>query len=258
MMELMAPQRTPKTKDEDLYNSFADKMLKINSGKFISVFIELMDGDDPDDKTAPTLNDSRNIEKLINAYIDFTERQTMKKLFEKIRNSIREEIILVNKEISLLREESRQDREIQLARFQRYEEAFQIATRMGIQDRDDKECSSPIFRNPNYCLGSKTLSIELEFLKKRILIDPNISTINKLEQKVALLQTLKIKEESFHAVSIHKSAHQSKIEYETNRIRIIAMVTLVGLFSGIFLIYFVAFVENQRKKYSAKSATLVE
>jgi len=244
VIELLTPQRNPKTKDEDFYKSFVDKMIKIENGVFTSVFIKL--------------NDSRNIENLINAYIDFTDGETVNQLLEKIQNSIKKEIIEINTEIIRLQNVSRLEREAQLARIQKYEEAFQIATKLGIQDRDENECSSPIFRDPNYCLGSRTLGIEIEFLKKRILIDPNISKKNKLEQKAALLQTLKIKKEGFHSVSIHKSAHQSIIGYKTNRIRIIAIVTLFGLFSGIFLIYFVAFVENQRKKYSSKSAALVE
>ena len=247
MIELLTPQRTLKTKDEDLYKSFVE-MIKIEHGKFTSIFIEL--------------NDSRNVEKLINAYIDFTDGETVHMLVEKIQNSlqqaIKKEIEVVNKEIIRLRESSKKRREDELIRIHRYEEAAQIATRLGIKDRAEPECSSYIFREPNYCLGFRTLGIEIEFLKKRKFVDPTISTILKLEQKVALLQTPRIKEEGFHAVSIYKSSHQSIIDNEPNRIRIVAIVTFVGLFSGIFLIYFVAFVENQRKKYSAKSATLVE
>ena len=247
MIELLTPQRTPKTNDGDLHKSFVE-MIKIEHGKFTSIFIEL--------------NDSRNVEKLINAYIDFTDGETVHMLVEDFQNSIqyamKNEIEDINKEIIRLRESSKKRREDELSRIHRYEEAAQIATRLGIKDRAEPECSSNIFREPNYCLGFRTLGIEIEFLKKRKFVDPTISTILKLEQKVALLQTPRIKEEGFHAVSIYKSSHQSKIDNEPNRIRIVAIVTFVGLFSGIFLIYFVAFVENQRKKYSAKSATLVE
>ena len=240
MIELLTPQRTPKTKDEDLYKSFVE-MIKIEHGENTSVFIEL--------------NDSRNIDKLINAYIDFTDGETVQMLVEKIRNSIQnviqQKIIVVNKKIIQLRDSSEQEREHLLRSIQRYEEATQIATRLGIQDTDEDDCSSYIFREPNYCIGFRKLNIELEFLNKRKFIDPKISTLHELEQKIALLQTLKIEEEGLHAVSIYKSAHQSKFYYEIDRIRIIAIVALVGLFSGIFLVYFVAFVENQREKYSA-------
>ena len=66
-------------------------MIKIEHGESTSVFIEL--------------NDSRNIDKLINAFIDFTDGETVHMLFEKIRNSIQKELKFFNTEIIRLRSE---------------------------------------------------------------------------------------------------------------------------------------------------------
>ena len=110
MIELLTPQLTPKTKDEDLYKSFVE-MIKIEHGESTSVFIEM--------------NDSRNIDKLINAYIDFTDDETFHMLVEKIPNSIQKaiqkEIVFINKEIIQLRDSSKQKQESLLRIIQRYE-----------------------------------------------------------------------------------------------------------------------------------------
>ena len=135
------------------------------------------------------------------------------------------------------------------------EEAAQIALELGIKESIDNNFSSPL-----YYRGYIALNVEIEFLKKRMLtVGKNIikTEIRKLEQKIALLQTMEIKEVGFSTVSIYKPAHQIKDIYRANRIRIIAIVTLVGLSSGIILVYFSAFLENRRKKYLAKSTILI-
>ena len=137
--------------------------------------------------------------------VDFVESETVRILVKNVRYSLQNEIIALKEKIIMLQDSSEWRQDDQIVK---YEEAIQIATKLGIKDRDKAVCSSNSFREPNYCMGFRTLNVEIEFLKKRKFFDPKISSIHELEQKIALLQTLKIEEVDFNAVSIYNSAHQ--------------------------------------------------
>ena len=62
--------------------------------------------------------------------------------------------------------------------------------------------------------------------------------------------TINFDEEKLHAVTIDQAAYPQKFAIRPNRRLIVSLATVVGLFSGIFLAFFIEFVQNQRKMHS--------
>jgi uncharacterized protein involved in exopolysaccharide biosynthesis len=52
------------------------------------------------------------------------------------------------------------------------------------------------------------------------------------------------------AVYIDRPAYPPNLPIKPNRRMIVSLATVVGLFSGIFLAFFIEFLQNQRKKHS--------
>ena len=76
----------------------------------------------------------RNTLKWLNAYIDFIESETISIFVEKVRNSIRNRAKQVEKEMLSTRNRINLQRENLLLK---YEEAVQIAFKLGIKDGID-------------------------------------------------------------------------------------------------------------------------
>ncbi len=89
LMELLAPERTPETRDEDIYEGFA-KMFNIETKERTSISIEL--------------HDPEVAAQWINDYIKFVDKETITKLIEKIQNSIANQIRDIKYIISSKRE----------------------------------------------------------------------------------------------------------------------------------------------------------
>ena len=96
LMELLAPERTPETRDEDIYRGFA-KMIKIETGGSTSISIEL--------------HDAEVAAQWVNDYVKFMDKETISKLIEKIQNSIANQIRDIEYMISSKREMAKIRRE---------------------------------------------------------------------------------------------------------------------------------------------------
>ena len=138
-----------------------------------------------------------------------------------------------------------------------FEEAALIAQKLGVMDRVD---STNIVQNnqlnittsniPLYFRGYRALNAEIAFLNNRISDDPFIKGLRDLQEQLALLRSIKFDQEKMSAVYIDQEAYPSKSPIKPNRRLIVSLSTVVGLFSGIFLAFFIEFVQDQRKKYS--------
>ncbi|SVA89933.1 uncharacterized protein METZ01_LOCUS142787, partial [marine metagenome] len=128
---------------------------------------------------------------------------------------------------------------------------------LGVMDRVD---STNIVQNnqlnitnsniPLYFRGYSALNIEISFLKNRISDDPFIGGLRDLQESLALLRSIKFNQEKMRAVHIDQAAYPPNSPIKPNRRLIVSLATVVGLFSGIFLAFFIEFVQNQRKKHS--------
>ena len=90
----------------------------------------------------------------------------------------------------------------------------------------------------------------MKFLKNRKSDDPFISGLRDLQEQLSLLRSIKIEEEGLHAVRIDQAAYPPKYRIKPNRKLIVSLGTVVGLFLGIFLVFFVSFVQKKRETHS--------
>jgi LPS O-antigen subunit length determinant protein (WzzB/FepE family) len=74
--------------------------------------------------------------------------------------------------------------------------------------------------------------------------------LRDLQEQLALLHSIKFDEEKMNAVHIDQAAYPPNSPIKPNRRLIVQIATVVGLFSGIFLAFFIEFVQNQRKIHS--------
>ena len=140
----------------------------------------------------------------------------------------------------------------------RYQEAITIARVLGIKKRVD---ATNIIQNtqmnvdiatastPLYYLGIEALSAEINILQNRKSDDPFISGLRDLQEKLVLLTSIKIETEGQHAVTVDQAAYPPKNRIKPNRRLIVSLSTVVGLFLGIFLVFFVSFVQKQKETH---------
>ena len=103
---------------------------------------------------------------------------------------------------------------------------------------------------PLYYRGYRALNAEIKILKTRKSDDPFIIGLRDLQENVALLRSIKIEEEGMHSVTIDQAAYPPKNRIKPTRSLIVSLGTVVGLFLGICLVYFVSFVQKQKETHS--------
>ena len=240
LMELLAPERTPETRDEDIYKGFAE-MIKIETKGSTSVSIEL--------------HDPEVAAQWVNDYIKFMDSETIRLLVENMRNSITNRIRDIEYTIASKRQMAKQRREDQIQQFQ---EASTIAAKLGVKDRVDatnvvqnNQLNISTASTPLYYRGFRALNAEITILKDRKSDDPFIMGLRDLQESLALLRSIKIEDEGLHAVSIDQAAYPPTNRIKPNRRLIVSLGTVVGLFLGIFLVFFVSFIQNQKETHSA-------
>ena len=237
LMELLAPERTPETRDEDIYEGFS-KLFKIDDN---SISIEL--------------HDPEVAAQWVNDYIKFMDSETIRLLVENMRNSITNRIRDIEYTIGSKRQMAKQRREDQIQQFQ---EASTIAAKLGVKDRVDatnvvqnNQLNISTASTPLYYRGFRALNAEIAILKDRKSDDPFIMGLRDLQESLALLRSIKIEDEGLHAVSIDQAAYPPTNRIKPNRRLIVSLGTVVGLFLGIFLVFFVSFIQNQKETHSA-------
>ena len=246
LMDILAPDRTPETRDIEILESFA-KMIKIEhvkraleNEKGMSVSME---SDDPEFAA-----------NLVNDYISFFDTETILALSAAARNSLAGQIRDIEYTIASKRQMAKQRREDTILR---NEEAAVIAGKLGVKDRVDttnvvqnNQRNISTSSTPLYYRGYKALNAEIKILKNRKSADPFISGLRDLQEILALLSSIKIEAEGMHAVTVDQAAYPPKNRIKPNRRLIVSLGTVVGLFLGIFLVFFVSFVQKQKETHS--------
>ncbi len=244
LIEFLAPDKTPGTRDEDIYNDFAQliNVEEKSDGKKILFSIELHDG-----KIAA---------KWVNDFIEFVDKETVALLVGDLKNLI-ENLIKENeyniKSKRLMAEKRREDQII------RYSEHAEIAKKLGMLGRVDAtniiqttEISRDITSatSPLYYLGYEALLTEIEILRNRKSDDPFILGLRDLQEQLAMLQSITLDEKNMSAVQIDQAAFPPKYAVKPNRRLIVSLAIVFGLFAGVFLVFFIEFFKGLPKKHS--------
>lgn len=240
LMDVLAPDRTPETRDIEILESFA-KMIKIGGKGGFSVSVES--------------TDPEFAAKLVNDYVNFFDLETVHEIAFDEKNKIQEQILDVEYSIASKRQMAKQRREDQILRF---EEATVIARKLEIKDRVDtntivqnNQLNISTSNTPLYYRGFKALNAEIVFLNNRKSDDPFIAGLRDLQERLALLRSFKFSIKGMHSVHIDQAAYPPKHRIKPNRRLIVSLGTVVGLFLGIFLVFFVSFIQNQKEAHSA-------
>ncbi len=181
-------------------------------------------------------------EKL-DSYIEFVQNKTKSEILEQIRSSIQEEISYAKN--GLILNQDKQNQFI-LNRLLKYEEAFKVAVELGIKERIDGGFNSPL-----YYRGYRALNVEMEFLKNRSWDLPHHNKNLELGQILNILNSIKIIEDDIQVMNIGNTAIQKESVISVNKKRIIGFSIVISLFLGIFLAFFVEFLQSWRKKHSS-------
>jgi len=241
LLDILAPNRTPETGDIEILESFSG-MMKIEANGGFSVSMESADPE--------------FAAKLVNDYVNFCDMETVRALVSNARNNIQEQIIDIEYKIASKRQMTKLRREDQVLR---YQEASIIARVLGIKKRVD---ATNIIQNtqmnvdiatastPLYYLGIEALTAEISILQNRKSDDPFIPGLRDLQEQLALLSSIKISEKGMHSVTVDQAAYPPKNSIKPNRRLIVSLSTVVGLFLGIFLVFFVSFVQKQKETHS--------
>jgi chain length determinant protein (polysaccharide antigen chain regulator) len=244
LMELLAPDRTQESRDENIYEGFANmfkiKNFKIENEENTSFSME---SDDP-----------LIAAEWINSYIEFIDTETIRVLVVNVQNSIAVQVRDIEYKVGSKRKMAKQRREDQIFRF---DEAAVIARSLGVRDRIDvtnvvqnNQLNSSTYSTPLYYRGFRALSSESETLKNRKSDDPFIEGLRDLQEELALLRSIKIEAEGMHAVTVDQAAYPPKNRIKPNRRLIVSLGTVVSLFLGIFLVFFVSFIQKQKEIHS--------
>ncbi len=192
--------------------------------------------------------------KLINDYIRFFDLVTIKMLVAAARNSIESQIRDIKYTIASKQEMAKIRR---LDRIVVIQEVANTASLLGIKDRVDttnvvqnNQLNITTTSTPFYYRGFRALNEEIEILKKRVSDDPFITGLRDLQEQLVVLGSIKIEEAKLSTVKIDKAAFPPKNRIKPNRTLIISLATVVGLFLGIFLVFFVSFVQKQKEIHS--------
>ena len=242
LMEILAPERTSETRDEDIYEDFAE-IIKVNNGDGLSISIEL--------------HDPNVAAQWVNDYVQFIDSETIKRIVENKRNAITNQIRDIEYQIASKRQMAKQRREDQIENFK---EALIVARRLGVEERVDttnvvqnNQLNISTSSTPLYYRGTRALSTEIEILTNRKSDDPFITGLRDLQENLALLRSININTERLHSVSIDQAAYPPKNRIKPNRRKIVTISTAAGLFLGIFLALFASFIMKRKEEYLVKS-----
>ena len=80
--------------------------------------------------------------------------------------------------------------------------------------------------------------------------DAFISGLRDLQEQLTLLRSFKISETGMHSITVDQAAYPPKNRIKPNRRLIVSLGTVVGFFLGIFLVFFVSFIQKQKVAHS--------
>ncbi len=248
LKEILNPDNSPDTIDEDIYREFAEMIIIEEEDGIFALSIEF--------------NDPEIVSQWVNDFTKFIDKETINIMAENLKKTIENKIKKIEYTITSKRALAERRREDQIIR---YSEHAEIAKKLGMIGRVD---ATNIIQNtkmnadktgirrqstatsPLYYLGYEALMTEIGILRDRKSDDPFITGLRDLQEQLALLNAINIEKENLSSVHIDEIAFTPKSPIKPNRKLIVTIAALAGIFSGIFLIFFIEFIETQRKKRS--------
>jgi len=189
---------------------------------------------------------------IINDYINMANKKTSENLVDSVNQLIR------NTRNSIIAEiEGRRNlaKKITQDRIKQLEEAFMIAKDLGIVEREqDKNNSQNVIlsesksvssQTPLYLYGTRSITAEIEVLKKRHIFDPFIPGLRSLEQKAEGLKNISVKYSEVKSAQIDQPATTPKIRFTPKRKLIVLMGIMFGLIISFLYLISLSFINRR-------------
>jgi chain length determinant protein (polysaccharide antigen chain regulator) len=252
----LADRKNDDVSEERIFEEEFDEKLGVRAldKKETNFFTVTLEGSDPE-----------QIARWTNDFIAMVNEQTVKEQVQGVKSKIEVEKEYVQNQIAGLRQVA-QDRRFD--RIAALEEAASIARELGIVERYDSRRSQLTGRgsssdqnnpdvglqirfpenNPLYVNGTRELEAEINSLKSRKSDDPFIGQLRGLQVKLSELENIVVDSAAISAVRVDQPALAPEHAIKPKRRLVVALGAVVGLMGGIFLAFFLNFIESSKGK----------
>lgn len=181
-------------------------------------------------------NDPEMLAKGVNDFIAVASEDTARFFLEAFKTEQELHKAEIRNKIEELRKNTRQQR---LDRIMILEEAYSIASKLGVSDY-----VAPFSDSPLYLRGTKALSAEIEVLRKRKNDDHFISELPELQNSLFRLEQEKVEASRFAAAKIDQPALPPTSPFKPDRKKIVVLAFIAGLMLSILVAFIANFIET--------------
>lgn len=232
LVELLAPNRNPNTRLEDVFEAKFNEALIVSrnlrkKGKedFVTVSLET--------------KDAELSAKVLNEFIRLVNAETISALSQNVSEKLKSHTQLLQHKIASKRAQLRREDSIQ---------AFEEAT---FADKVLIDSSSPTPATMKISNNNDELLHDYLMLQHKL---KQLSALDKLEEQLVLLTNVTINQESLTAATFDQWAIAPKTQYKPKRLLIIGIGFMLSLMMGIFLVFVLNSLEQQREQLDMKSS----
>lgn len=189
----------------------------------------------------------------LNGYLRYIEQKTKEELIESAEHNKTLAVKEYEKEIKSLRtvySHRLQDKIILL------EEAYNIAKKLNLQspvvsNLSEKVLSSSLDESLLYMRGYEVLGAEIDSLKSRELLDPFVSDIRPIQEKISYLDSVEYKLSELDVVNVDAWASEPERSIKPKKALVLVLAGLLGGMLGIF-VSLILWVISKRKRIKNK------
>jgi len=193
-------------------------------------------------------NNPKIATKVLNNYVKFIESITSRQLVDNVGKSFTEQINQTDKNINVemqhIISQQKYQKNLRENKIKEYEEAIIIASKLGI--KDNIKSSNSVQNLALYTRGTRALQVELDVIRKRKykIFSSYKENLANLVGTRNMLRTIKKEFSLIQPKTIYLYPSSTKTTIINKKYNIILLITMIGLFIGIMLIFFIEFVRK--------------
>ncbi len=234
------------TTDEQLFISFSDGALAIETDKKDKDALRFVVRDSNPEKAAQLAND----------FSAFAERATVQALILDVQTAVKNRIAMIENNLSSKRVIAKQRR---LDRIAELKEALEIAQRLNLSEQINAPAqvtanttagggiSVNTGSTPLFYRGTNALNAELLVLKARESDDPFISGLRDSQEELARLRSVNLDPNVLKVAKTDQPAYAPTSREKPKRKLIVMLGFVLGGMLGVFAAFFVNFVQSQKE-----------
>ncbi|MFA7165386.1 MAG: Wzz/FepE/Etk N-terminal domain-containing protein [Desulfoplanes sp.] len=238
MFSALADGDTEAFEDRVFEEDFNEKLVLEKGG-------EKRDANSPFYSLGFTWKDASRVTDWTNAFVAMVMEYTRDALINDVVTLKKNQIKYLEKTIASKKKAGQEQREDELARLM---EALNIAKVLKITENkfsgSDVQPASTYNIGVSYLRGTRTLSAQIKALQNRKSDDPFIAGLRGLQEKLDAITTTVIAPEHILVAKIDQPALVPDKPIKPKKVLIVALAAVGGLFLGIFVAFFMAFMQK--------------